>query len=30
LKKKGEYFLTINKEWKNCSVSYKGLSLEDM
>lgn len=28
--KKGEYFLTINKEWKNCSVSYKGLSLEDM
>jgi AAA+ ATPase superfamily predicted ATPase len=22
LKKKGEYFLTINKEWKNCSVSY--------
>lgn len=26
LKKK----VTINKEWKNCSVSYKGLSLEDM
>lgn len=30
LKKKGEYFLTINKEWENCSVSYKGLFLEDM
>ena len=26
----GEYFLTINKEWENCSVSYKGLFLEDM
>jgi hypothetical protein len=30
LKKKGEYFLTINKEWENCSVSYKGVFLEDM
>jgi hypothetical protein len=26
LKKK----VTINKEWENCSVSYKGLFLEDM
>lgn len=30
LKRKGEYFLTLNKELKNYSVSYKGLSLEDM
>lgn len=30
LKRKGEYFLTVNKELKNYSVSYKGLSLEDM